>query len=441
MTIDHTTLQDLSFFKGEKNIYALINRCVTQAGADLLKKHILYPPQDYGRLTAYRDSVLFFAKHIDDWDSTISNGTLVMIEKYFESAEAAMVKPNTLIIFADSILQKLFHKNQYSFARFSVSHLIDLMQGCNQLVQLLEKEPPALVREELELLQHSLELPLCSELLATRPEAPLKQILLLSYRVRRELKHTIHKMMECYARLDALQSMARAGLEHQWAMPGLLPAASLQYKAEGLFHPLLLHPVAYDVSLSAENNFMFLTGANMSGKSTFIRSLGVAAILAHLGMAVPASAMQISFLEGIISNMQVEDNIIKGESYFFAEVQRMKTTAEKLNRSPYQLVLMDELFKGTNVHDAYECTRAVIDGLLAQKENLMVLSTHLYELADTFGKDERMDFKYFYTEIEEAHTYRFTYQLKDGVSNDRIGFMVMQHEGVLDLLHHKNMNG
>ncbi|MEO8428635.1 MAG: DNA mismatch repair protein MutS, partial [Verrucomicrobiota bacterium] len=67
----------------------------------------------------------------------------------------------------------------------------------------------------------------------------------------------------------------------------------------------------------ASRNFLLLTGANMSGKTTFMRSLGVSALLAHLGMGVPAASLRISFLQGIITNMQVEDNILRGESYFF----------------------------------------------------------------------------------------------------------------------------
>src|SRR5690606_10350884 len=99
--------------------------------------------------------------------------------------------------------------------------------------------------------------------------------------------------------------------------------------AKGLFHPLLKQAVPYDIELGKDNHMLFLTGANMSGKSTLLRSLGLSALLAHIGMGVPAREYRISFLEGIITNMQVEDNIFKGESYFFAEVQRMKITAQK----------------------------------------------------------------------------------------------------------------
>jgi DNA mismatch repair protein MutS len=67
----------------------------------------------------------------------------------------------------------------------------------------------------------------------------------------------------------------------------------------------------------------------MAGKSTFIKAVGVSAYLAHLGMGVPAKEMELSLLDGLLSNIQVVDNIIKGESFFFNEVQRIKTPSKK----------------------------------------------------------------------------------------------------------------
>ena len=167
--------------------------------------------------------------------------------------------------------------------------------------------------------------------------------------------------------------------------------------------------------------------------------LGVAALLAHLGMGVPAKHLRISFMQGVITQMQVEDNILRGESYFFAEVQRMKHTAEKLLQRQPHLVLMDELFKGTNVHDAYECTKAVLEGLLHHPNHLMILSTHLYEVAQQFSGNKEILFACFVTKMADDGGYDFTYGLKEGISNDRIGYMILQKEGVIDLLNQNSV--
>lgn len=434
MILDKTTLHDLSFLQGEHSVFALINRCTTQAGSDVLKKMIQAPPSDFEKLKEQQDAVKFWMQYSEGWTSRISNGTLVMIEKFYESADAFHGKSNSVGLFMNSIMQKLFNRNAYSFVRFSISHLIDFLKGCNELVMLLEHQPPQTIRAILESFKEVIALPLCRELVDTSENASQSQLLELSYRARREIKHIVSQMIDRYAKLDALQAMANATLTMGWAMPELKPSALLQYQAQQLYHPLLKKPVAYDIDYSREHNFLFLTGANMSGKSTLIRAMGVGALLAHIGMGVPAQSMQISFLEGIVTNMQVEDNIFLGESYFFAEVQRMKLTAQKLNKNRYHLVLMDELFKGTNVHDAYECSRAVIDGLLKQKDNLMALSTHLNELSENLKTQANVWFRYCYTDITADGQYTFTYQLKEGVSKDRIGYLVLRNEGVLDLL-------
>jgi DNA mismatch repair protein MutS len=256
----------------------------------------------------------------------------------------------------------------------------------------------------------------------------------LNHQARREMKHTIYRLMSSYARMDAWQSMARATNEHGWIFPELLPPSPVYFDVRGLRHPLLKKPVSYAMQFETGRNFLLLTGANMSGKTTFMRALGVAALLAHAGMGVPATSMKVSFLQGIITNMQAEDNILSGESYFFAEVQRMKQTAVKLQQQQPHLVLMDELFKGTNVHDAFECTRAVIQGLLQHPAHLMILSTHLYEVAQQFGDINGILFAHFVTNMAADGGYQFTYELKGGISNDRIGYRILQKEGVIDLL-------
>lgn len=437
MHIDKITLHDLSFLEGAHSVFSLLNRCNTQDGTEVLRRMMIQPPENFVLLTEHQNAVRFCMDHIEEWTDKISNGTLVMIRKFYESADTAHENPGSLSLILNTALQKWFNKNAYSFIRFSLSHIIDFLNGCNELIVLLKLRPPFLVKELLESMKDALGLPLCQALLHTQKNASQRELLRLSYRARREIKAVVYRMIDAYARLDAFHAMGTATRELGWAMPELLPSDALRYEAKQLFHPLLKKPVPYDLSFSEDQHFLFLTGANMSGKSTLIRALGIGALLAHTGMGVPAESMRISFLEGVITNMQVADNIFLGESYFFAEVQRMKLTAQKLSKSRFHLVLMDELFKGTNVHDAYECSLAVIEGLLSQQQNLMALSTHLNELAVPLQNRTEVFFRYCNTDLSESGSYTFTYQLKEGVSHDRVGYLVLKKEGVLDLLNKK----
>ena len=441
---DKTTLKDLSIFSAEPGggVFGLIDHTHTQAGRDALRQHIQHPPARPEQLQQMQDTIKFLCSHGDKWPSTISNGTLVMLEKFYEAADTVSAPPTGITRILSSFFQKLLNKNEYFFTQFSLSHLSDLFRGCITLTEMLQLDDvPELLKKELEQIKDELQHRLVEEIVATEKDAPYAVIARLCYEARRELKNRVQRLEQHYARLDAWQSMAKATVQHKWIFPELMARTPICFNAKGLYHPLLELPVAYDIDFSEAQNFLLLTGANMSGKTTFMRAIGVSALLAHLGMGVPAKSLSISFLQGIITSMQVEDDLMRGESYFFAEVQRMKLTAQQLLKPEAHLVLMDELFKGTNVHDAYECTRAVVEGLLHRPNHLMILSTHLYEVAQHFKERKEIQFAYFVTKMQQDGSYHFTYELREGISDDRIGYRILQKEGVLDLLRKQGDEG
>lgn len=439
MQNDKITLKDLSFFAGDGGgVFALLDHTTTHAGRDVLRKHIAHPPDTLEKLQQTQDAIKFWIGNGSYWPEIISNGTLLMLEKFFDAADYFNTPPSGITMMFSNLMLKLFNKNEYFFTQFSLSHLSDFLNGCKQLMKVLEApNVPPILRSTLEEMQKELQHRLTEQIAAVHKQTPFKDLSKLSFSARREMKHAIQRLVQLYAQLDSWQAMAKAVTANNWAFPVLLPETPIAYYAKDLYHPLLAEPVAYDVSFGGEKNFLVLTGANMSGKTTFMRSMGVGALLAHLGTGVPAREMRIGFLQGIITNMHVEDDLLKGESYFFAEVQRMKQTAQRIIRQGAHLVLMDELFKGTNVHDAYECTRAVIDGLLLQKGHIMVLSTHLYEVAQHFKDNSNLQFAYFVTTTAHDGSFKFRYELREGISNDRIGYKILQREGVIDLLQGK----
>ena len=143
--------------------------------------------------------------------------------------------------------------------------------------------------------------------------------------------------------------------------------------------------------------------------------------------------MRLSLFDGVLSNINVVDNIVKGESYFFNEVQRIKNTLLKITDNRKWLVLIDELFKGTNVQDAMKCSSTVIKGLIKIKNSVFILSTHLYEIAEELKKYPNISFKYFETSINDDQL-EFSYHLKDGISNDRLGYLILKREKVVEML-------
>jgi DNA mismatch repair protein MutS len=444
MVNDKTTLRDLSIFgnDGADDLFSRIALTTTQAGKEVLKKHVTSPPDTLEKLVQVRDAVRFWSENPDVWPKVILNGTIVMLEAYFESADGVSRPPAGLSMVWGNAVGKMLHGKAYSSLKFSLSHLADFLKGCLQIAALADRDDlPEYLAAEVGKMRHLLEHRLTPAIIRIDDSTGYSELVHLNFGARREMKSMVSSLIALYAGLDALRGMAEATRIYGFVFPELLPDVPVRLAAEGLYHPLLRQPTAYDIASGDNRNLMILTGANMAGKTTFLRALGIAGLLAHLGMGVPAQHMQISFLHGIITNMHVNDDILKGESYFLAEVHRMKMTAERLNSPKPHMVLMDELFKGTNVHDAYECTKAVVEGLLQSSDHMMFLSTHLYEVASQFEHETKLTFACFITQVRDDGGFNFTYRLEPGISNDRIGFRILQQEGVIALLQRRKPEG
>jgi DNA mismatch repair ATPase MutS len=144
--------------------------------------------------------------------------------------------------------------------------------------------------------------------------------------------------------------------------------------------------------------------------------------------------MVFSVKEGLYSSINVPDNLSMGYSHFYAEVQRVKTIAEEVARSRSLLVIFDELFKGTNVKDAYDATLAVTAAFAEYRNCCFIISTHIIEVGETLREqNDNLQFSYLPT-IMEGGVPRYPYQLKDGITSDRHGMMIIGQEEILEII-------
>ncbi|HVK47057.1 MAG TPA: hypothetical protein VM488_04425, partial [Pseudobacter sp.] len=192
-------------------------------------------------------------------------------------------------------------------------------------------------------------------------------------------------------------------------------------------------PVGNDVEMNGDQNVIFITGANMAGKSTFLRSLSTALYIAHTGFPVAAKAMSFSVLDGIYTTINLPDNLGIGASHFYAEVQRVKKMAAELSSGKSFFILFDELFRGTNVKDAHEATVAVINGFAQIRQSLFIISSHIVEAGDDLKQRNNIRFLFLPTRMN-GHVPEYTYTLEQGITNDRHGMVIIRNEGILDIL-------
>ncbi len=202
---------------------------------------------------------------------------------------------------------------------------------------------------------------------------------------------------------------------------------------EGLYHPSLQKPVRNDIRMDETMNVVFLTGANMAGKSTFLRSLSTALYVAHMGFPVAAASMEFSVLDGLYTTVNLPDNLGIGASHFYAEVLRVKKMASELSSGKSLFILFDELFRGTNVKDAHEATVAVTKGFATKSNSLFIISSHIVEAGEELKQKNNIGFLFLPTRMN-GHTPEYTYTLERGVTDDRHGMIIIRNEGILETL-------
>lgn len=435
MQIDKITFNDIAIFHPEEeySIFHKLNFTKTIGGKEWLRRFFSEPHHDLKRIIGTQNIIKTLIAHLDEWPAEITNGTIIVIDKFFDyNLDPVPERPNVV----SSLSYKLLHSSDYSMVKYSIKHFGDFYRGLYKLVKLFNGvELPANLHYYIDRIIKVLQE---DPLLALAKKDPaekftIEENLYYAYQIRVVYRSQTHELVDIFSRLEAWYSMAVAVQTYDLHFPEFVVGDQPFFKAEGLYHILLPQPVAYDLEMDPEQNFLFLTGANMAGKSTLIKAMGSSVFLAHIGMGVPARSMHLTLFDGLLSNINVADNIAKGESYFYNEVQRIKNTIYKINDGKKWLVLIDELFKGTNVQDAMKCSLTVIRGLIKIKNSLFILSTHLYEIGEELREHSNISFKYFETTVADDQL-DFSYQLRDGISNDRIGYVILKREKVVEML-------
>lgn len=435
MQIDKTSFNDISIFNHEESfsIFHKLNFTRTFGGKEWLKRFFSTPFNDLNKIKGTQSIIKKLTARLDEWPPNITNGTMLVIEKFLEYAlDKIGNNPGTV----EAYTYRLLHSADYGMVRFSMKHFVDFFAGLKKITELMKGlDLPIYFQIYIDRITSLLTYPVLKEMSETSPGEPLSinRNLHFAANVRGDYKGEVLELMDIYYRLDAWYSMAMAVERFNLVFPEFIEGDMPVVDAKGLYHILLEKPVPYDLSMNPDNNFLFLTGANMAGKSTLIKAVGSTVFLAHIGMGVPAKKMTLTMFDGLISNINVEDNIIKGESFFFNEVQRIKNTVTKVSDGKKWLVLVDELFKGTNIQDAMRCSIAVIKGLIKVKGSLFILSTHLYEIGEELIDHDNIAFRHFETTVTDD-ALSFSYQLKEGISKDRLGYLILKREKVVEML-------
>ncbi|MGN6419199.1 MAG: MutS-related protein [Pseudobacter sp.] len=247
------------------------------------------------------------------------------------------------------------------------------------------------------------------------------------------VKSSVQQLLSQLYYMDVYISVARTAEDRGFIFPKALRKGDAILNIKGVYHPSLKSAVRNNMSMHANRNVIFLTGANMAGKSTLLRSLSTALFVAHMGFPVAADTMEFSVLDGLYTTVNLPDNLGIGASHFYAEVLRVKKMATELSHGKSLFILFDELFRGTNVKDAHEATVAVTKGFSGKRNSLFIISSHIVEAGESLKQQSNIGFQYLPTRMKGTVP-EYTYTLEEGITDDRHGMIIIRNEGILDTL-------
>ena len=227
----------------------------------------------------------------------------------------------------------------------------------------------------------------------------------------------IEDWIDAVSHFDALVSMATFRYNEPDATDAeLVDADEVVYEACGLYHPFLGQKAVRNDFTVSDQHYYIVTGANMAGKSTFLRSVGINYVLATCGMPVFANSLRVS-LFSLFSSMRTTDDLSHGISYFNAELLRLQQLIETCRQNRHALIILDEILKGTNSLDKLNGSRLFLQSISALPIT-GIIATHDLELSKM--EQEHPDrFHNYCFEIQLSNEITYTYRLSEGVAHNQ----------------------
>ncbi len=240
----------------------------------------------------------------------------------------------------------------------------------------------------------------------------------------------IEQWLGAMAEFEVLTSIANMAFNNPlWTLPEIVPGY-FTLKARNTGHPLIpeTRRILNDIEISQGGKMVVITGSNMSGKSTFLRTCGVNTVLAMAGAPVCASSFMISHVK-VYSSMRISDSLEDNTSSFYAELKRLASIIKQAEQDPRVFLLLDEILRGTNSNDRFTGSVALIKQL-AGYGTVAVVATHDLKLAE-LEKDlpEKIDNYHFDVKVDGEELY-FDYKLTPGVCTSLNASILMKKMGI-----------
>jgi DNA mismatch repair protein MutS len=435
-SIDRQTIDELNLLGKFRagTVYHLFNQVKTRGGEQLLDAMFQSPMTDVAAINARSATFAYFQSlHLSfPFDPT----HVTSMREFLDRKSGSGLARIALNLSSLKLLSSLTRDERYRKEIQGLQDTIVVVQQCAALIHQLVEVPPGLTYgDRIAEIKLIFSMPFFTRLLQTNiyQTFPFGQLLDFIHQLKTLRHKEVETLLAFIHEVDVFIAVSKVAKKEGFAYAEALSPDEQCFFVRQLRHPCLKGAVGNDLHLHERGNVLFLTGANMAGKSTWMKSIGIAVYLAHMGFPIAARTMRFSVRDGLYTSINVADNVALGYSHFYAEVVRVKQAAEAAASGKRLMLMFDELFKGTNVKDAFDGTLAVTEGFVEYEACLFVVSTHIIEVGEELKRYPNVQFGYMPT-ILEGSVPRYTYRMQEGITEDRQGMMIIQNEQILELL-------
>ena len=434
--IDKQTLNDLAIFTTGRaqSVYEIFNRTHTRGGGRLLEDMFRYPLSEAEAIASRSEAIGYYMQSGETFP--FRGGIFDAIEFYLGNTDTRsqlMQENNTL---GRKVKNLVGSDTDYTWIHNGIVGCLEML---NTLEDFLKNSAG---NENKDIADSTANL---RELLANekwqwykqekgKKKVAYDQAVTYDRVFRFEERDKLKKILYYIYMLDVYMTVAEVAKTRGFVQAKVYPAERNILKLEGVFHPFLKKPIGNTIEVDNDSYVIFLTGDNMEGKSTFMKTFGIAIFLAHVGFPVPAKGMEFSVRNGMFTTINLPDNLSMGYSHFYAEVLRVKKVAQQVRQTPNLIIIFDELFRGTNVKDAYDATLAVTEAFAEIRNCTFMISTHIIEVGEVLRERcSNIRFVYLPTVMEGSKPV-YTYTLTEGITNDRHGMIIINNEKIIEII-------
>ncbi|MGN6420262.1 MAG: MutS-related protein [Pseudobacter sp.] len=432
--IDRQTLDELNLLGKfrQGSVYHLFNQVKTRGGEQLLDEMFRNPLTNVESINQRSSIFRFFQQQALSFPFDVQQ--INLMREYIDASSGHNAPMVMLNIVVKKTLSGLTRDERYKKTIQGLQASIVTIRKTVGVIELLRNAGGPFA-ERVQEISRVLAHPQLQKLANTDiyQNLPIKKLAFYEHLLRNRMQPEMEDILTFIYQLDVNIAVGNIAATKGFQYATAVSPEENILSVKNLKHPCIDKAIGNDLVLKENSNVLFLTGANMAGKSTLMKSLGISLYLAHMGFPVAATQFDFSVREGLYTSINVADNIGLGYSHFYAEVVRVKQAAEAAASGQRLMLMFDELFKGTNVKDAYDGTLSVTEGFAEYADCLFVVSTHIIEVGEALKATPNIQFRYLPT-IMEGVKPKYTYRLEEGITEDRQGMMIIRNEGILEMI-------